>query len=152
MTEIIAIPGGFCLPASCSGHKRNVMAQTDFVSLVEALARTRVLCAGDVMLDHYIHGRVERISPEAPVPVLHIEGEESRLGGAGNVLRNLRALGSETCFISVTGNDAAGREISRMVAKLGLTEAHVLAAIKRVTPVKTRYIADTQQLLRADQE
>ncbi len=61
--------------------------------MVEALARTRVICVGDVMLDHYIRGRVERISPEAPVPVLHVEGEESRLGGAGNVLRNLHALG-----------------------------------------------------------
>src|ERR1700722_10440910 len=128
------------------------MAQADLVALVEALARTRVLCVGDVMLDHYIHGRVERISPEAPVPVLHVDGEESRLGGAGNVLRNLHALGCETCFISVTGNDTAGREISRMVAKLGNAEAHVLAAIKRVTPVKTRYIAETQQLLRADRE
>ncbi|MGA3306836.1 MAG: PfkB family carbohydrate kinase, partial [Stellaceae bacterium] len=117
------------------------MAQTDLVALVEALARTRVLCVGDVMLDHYIHGRVERISPEAPVPVLHVDGEESRLGGAGNVLRNLHALGCETCFISVTGNDPAGREISRMVAKLGNAEAHVLAARNRITPVKTRYIA-----------
>ena len=128
------------------------MAHTDFVALVEALARTRVLCVGDVMLDHYIRGRVERISPEAPVPVLHVEGEESRLGGAGNVVRNLHALGAETCFISVTGNDPAGREISRMMATLGNAEAHMLAARNRVTPVKTRYIADNQQLLRADQE
>ncbi len=128
------------------------MAQTDLVALVEALARTHVLCVGDVMLDHYIRGRVERISPEAPVPVLHVEGEESRLGGAGNVVRNLHALGAETCFISVTGNDPAGREISRMMASLGNAEAHLLAARNRVTPVKTRYIADNQQLLRADQE
>ena len=128
------------------------MAQTDLVALVEALARTRVICVGDVMLDHYIRGRVERISPEAPVPVLHVEGEESRLGGAGNVVRNLHALGAETCFISVTGSDTAGREISRMMAALGNAEAHLLAAKKRVTPVKTRYIADNQQLLRADQE
>ena len=128
------------------------MAQTDLVALVEALARTRVICVGDVMLDHYIRGRVERISPEAPVPVLHVEGEESRLGGAGNVVRNLHALGAETCFISVTGSDTAGREISRMMAALGNAEAHLLAARNRVTPVKTRYIADNQQLLRADQE
>ena len=128
------------------------MAQTDLVALVEALARTRVLCVGDVMLDHYIRGRVERISPEAPVPVLHVEDEESRLGGAGNVVRNLHALGAETCFISVTGNDPAGRDISRMMAALGNAEAHLLAARNRVTPVKTRYIADNQQLLRADRE
>jgi len=127
-------------------------APSDLVSLVEALARTRVLCVGDVMLDHYIRGRVERISPEAPVPVLHIEGEESRLGGAGNVVRNLRALGCETCFISVTGHDPAGREIARMMSKLGNAEAHLLVERDRVTSVKTRYVADNQQLLRADQE
>src|ERR1700691_2374606 len=107
------------------------MAQTDLVALVEALARTRVLCVGDVMLDHYIHGRVERISPEAPVPVLHVDGEESRLGGAGNVLRNLHALGCETCFISVTGNDPAGREISRLVGELGKAQAPAPAAGQR---------------------
>jgi D-beta-D-heptose 7-phosphate kinase/D-beta-D-heptose 1-phosphate adenosyltransferase len=127
-------------------------APTDLVALVEALARTRVLCVGDVMLDHYISGRVERISPEAPVPVLRIEGEESRLGGAGNVVHNLRALGAETCFISVTGHDPAGREIARMMSKLGNAESHLLAERDRVTSVKTRYVADTQQLLRADQE
>ncbi|HXP30555.1 MAG TPA: D-glycero-beta-D-manno-heptose-7-phosphate kinase [Stellaceae bacterium] len=128
------------------------MAHTDLVALVERLGRARVLCVGDVMLDHYIRGQVERISPEAPVPVLHIEGEELRLGGAGNVLRNLHGLGAETCFISVTGIDAAGRDIGRMVAELGGGEAHVLAERGRTTPVKTRYIAENQQLLRADRE
>jgi D-beta-D-heptose 7-phosphate kinase/D-beta-D-heptose 1-phosphate adenosyltransferase len=128
------------------------MAALDFIALVEALARARVLCIGDVMLDHFVHGRVERISPEAPVPVLHIQSEEQRLGGAGNVVRNLHALGAESCFISVTGNDPAGREIARMLASLGHAETHVLAERDRVTPVKTRYIADNQQLLRADQE
>ncbi|MGH6967707.1 MAG: D-glycero-beta-D-manno-heptose-7-phosphate kinase, partial [Stellaceae bacterium] len=104
------------------------------------------------MLDHYVTGRVERISPEAPVPVLHIDSEERRLGGAGNVLRNLHALGAETCFVSVTGTDPVGREIGRMVAVLGNAEAHVLAERDRLTSVKTRYVAETQQLLRADRE
>jgi D-beta-D-heptose 7-phosphate kinase/D-beta-D-heptose 1-phosphate adenosyltransferase len=128
------------------------MAETDLIGLVEAVGRTRLICAGDVMLDHYVTGRVERISPEAPVPVLHVENEERRLGGAGNVLRNLHALGAETCFVSVTGADAVGREIGRMVATLGNPEAHVLAERDRVTSVKTRYVAETQQLLRADRE
>ncbi|MDE1969765.1 MAG: bifunctional heptose 7-phosphate kinase/heptose 1-phosphate adenyltransferase, partial [Alphaproteobacteria bacterium] len=128
------------------------MAEADLIGLVEAFGRTRLICAGDVMLDHYVTGRVERISPEAPVPVLHIDNEERRLGGAGNVLRNLHALGAETCFVSVTGADPAGHEIARMVATLGNAEAHVLAERDRATSVKTRYVADTQQLLRADHE
>jgi len=128
------------------------MAHADLVALVETLGRERVLCVGDAMIDHYVRGRVERISPEAPVPVLQIEGEEQSLGGAGNVLRNLHALGVETCFISATGGDQAGRDLSRMVAALGTAEAHVLAERGRITTVKTRYIAESQQLLRTDRE
>jgi D-beta-D-heptose 7-phosphate kinase/D-beta-D-heptose 1-phosphate adenosyltransferase len=128
------------------------MTNTDLIPLVEKLKQSRVLCVGDLMLDHYIYGRVERVSPEAPVPVLHLEREERTLGGAGNVLRNLRALGVETCFVSVTGADRAGREVTEMIAALGNAEAHVLAECGRVTTQKTRYIAGTQQLLRVDQE
>ncbi len=128
------------------------MAEADLIGLVEAFGHARLVCAGDVMLDHYVTGRVERISPEAPVPVLHVDSEERRLGGAGNVLRNLHALGAATCFVSVTGADPAGREVTRMVASLGNGEAHVLAERDRVTSVKTRYVAETQQLLRADRE
>jgi D-beta-D-heptose 7-phosphate kinase / D-beta-D-heptose 1-phosphate adenosyltransferase len=125
---------------------------SDLIPLVEQLKQTQILCVGDLMLDHYIYGRVERISPEAPVPVIHIEREERTLGGAGNVLRNLHALGVSTCFVSVTGTDTAGREVARMVAGLGGAEAHVLAERGRTTTLKTRYVAGTQQLLRADQE
>jgi D-beta-D-heptose 7-phosphate kinase/D-beta-D-heptose 1-phosphate adenosyltransferase len=128
------------------------MAGSDLLGLIEAISGVRVLCIGDAMIDHYVQGRVERISPEAPVPVLHVEREERRLGGAGNVLRNLHALGAETCFISATGSDPAGRDLSRMVAGLGTSEAHVIAERGRTTTVKTRYIAETQQLLRADRE
>jgi D-beta-D-heptose 7-phosphate kinase / D-beta-D-heptose 1-phosphate adenosyltransferase len=128
------------------------MSDSDLIPLVEALATARVLCIGDVMLDQYIYGRVERVSPEAPIPVLGVEREEASLGGAGNVLRNLATLGAEACFVSVAGADLAGREVGRLVATLGQTEAHVLAERSRVTTVKTRYIAGTQQLLRADRE
>ncbi len=128
------------------------MSHVDLIPLVEALGHSRVLCVGDVMLDRFIYGKVERISPEAPVPVLHIEREEVRLGGAGNVLRNLHALGAQTCFISVTGTDRMGRDLARMVASLGGAEAHVLAERNRTTTVKTRFIAETQQMMRADRE
>jgi len=66
------------------------------------------LCIGDVMLDHYVYGEVARVSPEAPIPVLCVEREMKTLGGAGNVLRNLRALGVTASFVSVVGNDQAG--------------------------------------------
>ena len=128
------------------------MNPADLIPLVERLKQTQILCVGDLMLDHYVYGRVERISPEAPVPVIHIEREERTLGGAGNVLRNLHSLGVATCFVSVTGTDPAGLEVARMVAGLGSAEAHVLAERGRVTTLKTRYVAGTQQLLRADQE
>ena len=128
------------------------MSDTDLIPLVEALARSRVLCVGDVMLDHYVYGRVERVSPEAPIPVLRIEREQKSLGGAGNVLRNLQALGAQPSFVSVIGSDAPGREISGLIAGLGGIEAHVLTERGRTTTVKTRYVAGTQQMLRADRE
>lgn len=125
---------------------------SDLVPHIDRLKSARVLCIGDVMLDHYVYGEVERVSPEAPIPVLCIEREMKTLGGAGNVLRNLRALGAESSFISVVGNDEAGREIGRLVEAQDGAEAHVLVQPQRTTTVKTRYIAANQQLLRADRE
>ena len=78
---------------------------------IDRLRSARVLCIGDVMLDHYVYGDVTRVSPEAPIPVLCVEREMKTLGGAGNVLRNLRALGVTASFVSVVGNDEAGREV-----------------------------------------
>jgi len=128
------------------------MSEADLIPLVEALKQSRVLCVGDVMLDHYVYGRVERVSPEAPIPVLRVERETRKLGGAGNVLSNLHALGAQSCFVSVTGGDPAGREVSKLVAGLAGVEAHVLSERERTTTIKTRYIAETQQMLRADRE
>jgi len=124
----------------------------ELLPYVDRLKTARVLCIGDVMLDHYVYGQVERVSPEAPIPVLWIEREMKTLGGAGNVLRNLRALGAAASFISVVGNDEAGREIGRLVEAQDGAEAHVLVQPQRSTTVKTRYIAGNQQLLRADRE
>lgn len=125
---------------------------SDLIPLIERLPSARVLCVGDVMLDHYIYGQVERVSPEAPIPVLNIEREHKTLGGAGNVLRNLVALGAQASFVSVVGNDDAGREISRLLEAQDGAEVHVLVQPSRTTTVKTRYIAANQQLLRADRE
>jgi D-beta-D-heptose 7-phosphate kinase / D-beta-D-heptose 1-phosphate adenosyltransferase len=129
------------------------MAETsDLASCIDRLKGTRVLCIGDVMLDHYIYGQVERVSPEAPIPVLTIEHEFKTLGGTGNVLRNLTALGVAASFVSVVGNDEAGREIERLLAAQEGAEVHALVQPHRMTTVKTRYVAAHQQLLRADRE
>ncbi len=119
---------------------------------IDTLRMARVLCIGDVMLDRYVYGEVGRLSPEAPVPVLNIDSETHNLGGAGNVLRNLAALGAQMSFVSVVGNDDAGREIQNLLAELDGGEIHVLVQPPRKTTVKTRFIAVNQHLLRADQE
>src|SRR5262249_154732 len=98
------------------------------------------------------YGEVDRLSPEAPVPVLAIDSETRSLGGAGNVLRNLAALGTAMSFVSVVGNDDAGREVQNLLADLDGTEVHVLVQPQRATTVKTRFIAVNQHLLRADRE
>src|SRR5262249_33662092 len=119
---------------------------------IDRLKSGRVLCIGDVMLDHYVYGEVTRVSPEAPIPVLCVEREMKTLGGAGNVLRNLQALGTASSFVSVVGNDEAGHEIARLLEAHNGAELHVLVQPRRTTTVKTRYIAANQQLLRADRE
>jgi D-beta-D-heptose 7-phosphate kinase/D-beta-D-heptose 1-phosphate adenosyltransferase len=125
---------------------------TDLHPFVDQLAGTRVLCVGDIMLDRFISGHVHRISPEAPIPVLRIETESSMLGGAGNVVRNLVSLGAEAVFVSMVGNDQAGREITSLVGELQGVEPHLLVDHHRATTIKTRYVAGNQQLLRADLE
>ncbi|MBI4185131.1 MAG: D-glycero-beta-D-manno-heptose-7-phosphate kinase [Proteobacteria bacterium] len=119
---------------------------------LERLAGGRVLCVGDVMLDRYLSGEVERISPEAPVPVLKVAAEEAMLGGAGNVVRNLSALGAEAVFAAVVGDDAAGREVAALLAGARGIEARLVVEKGRMTGIKTRLIAASQHLLRADRE
>ncbi len=126
--------------------------RTNLIAGVDRLQHARILCVGDVMLDHYVYGQVERVSPEAPIPILRVERETRTPGGAGNVLRNLQALGAQSCFVSVIGNDAAGQELNRLIAEPGNVESHILVEAGRVTTMKTRYIAANQQMLRADRE
>lgn len=119
---------------------------------VERLRDTRVLCVGDVMLDRYIYGDVERVSPEAPIPVLKVCDERAMLGGVGNVVRNLSALGAHVSFVSVIGEDDAGVEIADMLDALGDVEARLVRDRSRCSTVKTRYVGMNQQMLRADRE
>lgn len=119
---------------------------------VERLRDTRVLCVGDVMLDRYVYGNVERVSPEAPIPVLKVCDERAMLGGVGNVVRNLSALGAHVSFVSVIGEDDAGVEIADMLDALGDVEARLVRDRSRCSTVKTRYVGMNQQMLRADRE
>ncbi len=125
--------------------------RTDLVVLVSRLAKARVLVVGDIMVDHFHYGEVERISPEAPIPVLRVERENTMLGGAGNVVRNLRSLDAQVRLVTVTGKDAAERDISRLIKKQGVKDAPLIDD-GRQTSTKTRYIAGVQQVLRADRE
>ncbi len=118
----------------------------------ERLRDTRVLCVGDVMLDRYVYGEVERVSPEAPIPVLRVREERAMLGGAGNVVRNLAALGARVSFVSVTGTDDAAAEIANMLEALPQTEARLVSDAARCSTVKTRYVGMNQQMLRTDHE
>jgi D-glycero-beta-D-manno-heptose-7-phosphate kinase len=122
-----------------------------FAAYRERVARTRLLVVGDVMLDRYWFGEVERISPEAPVPVVKIARTEERPGGAGNVARNAAALGAQVTLISVIGEDEAGRMLERLLSAEGVrTSFHRDAAVP--TTVKLRVIGRQQQLLRIDFE
>lgn len=118
----------------------------------ERLRDTRILCVGDVMLDRYIYGDVERVSPEAPIPVLRVREERAMLGGAGNVVRNLAALGAHVSFVGVVGADDAGAEIAGMLEALPQVDARLVTDASRRSTVKTRYVGMNQQMLRADRE
>jgi D-beta-D-heptose 7-phosphate kinase/D-beta-D-heptose 1-phosphate adenosyltransferase len=116
------------------------------------LPQVRVLVVGDLMVDRYQWGEAERISPEAPVPVVRIRREETRLGGAANVVHNLVALGCRVGVCGVVGDDAPGRELVRDLAALGAHAEGVLRDAARPTTVKVRVMAHNQQLLRCDWE
>ena len=119
---------------------------------IKTLATARVVCVGDVMLDHFVYGTVARISPEAPIPILAAERNVAMLGGAGNVVRNLSALGAASFFIGVIGNDKAGSDVLKLTGEAPAVEPHLLIDTSRPTTVKTRYIAGQQQILRVDHE
>jgi D-beta-D-heptose 7-phosphate kinase/D-beta-D-heptose 1-phosphate adenosyltransferase len=125
----------------------------DLATRIRDFASSRVLVVGDVMLDRFIIGSVNRISPEAPVPVLKVEHAYSMLGGAGNVIRNVAALGAIPSFVGVVGNDSEGEEVRALMAEVaGLVRNHLLIEAGRPTTRKIRYLANNHQLLRVDSE
>jgi D-beta-D-heptose 7-phosphate kinase / D-beta-D-heptose 1-phosphate adenosyltransferase len=125
-----------------------------FAALASRLDAARLLVVGDAMLDRFVAGTVERISPEAPIPVLRVERRAEMPGGAGNVVANLLALGAHVTFLAVVGDDEAGRTLAGLPtdgAAEHLTRALVVEP-GRPTTIKTRFVAGTQQLLRLDEE
>lgn len=114
--------------------------------------KPKILVVGDLMIDHYLWGKCERISPEAPVQVVEIERETSVLGGAGNVINNLLSLGADVSVLSVIGKDDNGRELLEMLEVLGVDTSLILKQATRKTSKKSRVIAVHQQILRYDKE
>lgn len=112
----------------------------------------RILIIGDAMIDSYLWGEVERISPEAPVPVVSRTEKENRLGGAANVAINIKALGAEPILASVIGNDERGHLFKQLLNKRQMTKQGIFESNTRVTTIKTRIISNHQHLLRVDEE
>ena len=120
--------------------------------LFEAFNGKRVLVVGDVMTDAYINGQVNRMSPEAPVPVVDLQTQEQRIGGAGNVALNLIALGAKALLASVIGQDAAGQELQQMLTSAGIQTDALILSTERKTTIKTRVLSNGKQMLRIDAE
>ncbi len=125
---------------------------TNLEEIFEAYNHLRVLIIGDVMIDSYISGMVERISPEAPVPVVLVNGKEDRLGGAANVALNIKAMGAKPILCSVIGQDIKGDLFLALLDKQGLSTEGIIKSGNKITTVKTRVIGNKHQMLRIDEE
>jgi len=121
-------------------------------ALVRDMIGRRLLVVGDLMVDRFLWGSVHRISPEAPVPVVHLNSESSALGGAGNVGRNLKALGATARLVGVVGQDRGAEEFGRLLKEADLDDHGILGLPRRITTVKSRVIAHQQQVVRIDRE
>ena len=130
---------------------RHGLSRDRLVELLEAASRCRVAVLGDAMLDVYLRGDVERISPEAPVPVVRVRERRHALGGAGNVAQNVRAVGAMCDLVAAIGDDTAGRQLCGMLEAIGAPVGS-LVTVDRPTTTKTRIVARSQQVVRVDEE
>ena len=121
-------------------------------SFIKLFKKTKVFLVGDIMLDRYVFGNVNRISPEAPVPVFLAKNFKEVLGGSGNVLNNLISLGTKTTYLSIIGKDESGKKIKGLLKKLNFSSYSLLIDHSRKTTVKTRYISNSQHIIRVDEE
>lgn len=133
----------------------NFMKNTDKNRLRELVAKfkgRKVVVFGDIMIDHFVRGSVSRISPEAPVPVVHVKEETYLPGGAGNVASNMACLGADVTLLSVAGDDMAGEQLLTGITRRGIHTALVVRDGRRPTTEKVRVIAEHQQVVRFDRE
>ena len=130
----------------------NSAPPANLAALIDTLSGARVLAVGDVMLDRYVSGTVDRISPEAPIPVLHVQAERAMLGGVGNVVANLAALGGCGTLVAALGDDGAGDEVRWLLSGLNTITPALATDDGRRTTQKTRFVGGAQQLMRADME
>ncbi|MBP7464189.1 MAG: bifunctional heptose 7-phosphate kinase/heptose 1-phosphate adenyltransferase, partial [Bacteroidales bacterium] len=119
----------------------------DSNKLIRSFAGKKILIIGDVMIDAYLFGKVERISPEAPIPVVSVTHRENRLGGAANVALNIAELGAVPYLVSVTGNDEKGRIFKELLHEKSLSNEGIVIDKSRKTTVKSRVISNNQHLL-----
>src|SRR3954453_8886208 len=126
----------------------------DFEALSQAIPRQTVLCVGDLMLDEFVYGEVSRVSPEAPAPVIAVQRSETNVGGAGNVARNIAALGARCIFAGLVGEDEAGAKLKADLAREPLIEAVLVSDSSRPTTRKVRFVSEhfSTHMLRADWE
>ncbi|MEN9845193.1 MAG: hypothetical protein RIS36_340 [Pseudomonadota bacterium] len=122
------------------------------LATLDKIAGTPILVVGDLILDRYIWGKVDRISPEAPVPVVEVLRTDGRLGGAGNVVWNLAAIGAKPSVCGLIGDDEDGRYLTTLFQEIGIGVEGVVVDPTRPTTLKTRVIAATQQIVRIDRE
>lgn len=128
------------------------MKERELLASLSAIGEPRVLIVGDLILDRYVTGEVSRISPEAPIPVLAARHTDERLGGAGNVAANLRAMGADVELVGVVGDDTRGRKVLDMLAAIGVETQGCVLDSERPTTEKTRVASGVQQMMRIDWE
>ena len=118
----------------------------------EKIKSLRILCIGDIMLDHYVYGSVKRLSPEAPIPILSYEKEMFQLGGVGNVAKNINDIGAYCTLITITGVDNASKKIKELISQKKNIKPKLISIKNFKTPIKKRYIKNSTHLLRVDHE
>ena len=129
-----------------------MMDHTSFINLFEGFTTTKIGVVGDIMLDTYWWGGVDRISPEAPVPIVSLQRKETRVGGAANVALNLRALGAPTTVFAVIGNDLEGKDLKGLLEAEKIDTSYIHTSASRVTTNKVRIMGRNQQMMRLDHE
>lgn len=131
---------------------KKLLSKNKGTEIINSFNKARVMVVGDLIMDHFIWGDVKRISPEAPVPVVDVKNENVMLGGAANVVNNVRALGGKCMLAGIAGKDSDGRKLLKLLKEIKVDTKGVILDSKRPTTIKTRIIAANQQVVRFDRE